>query len=210
MESYFDIAFCSFLNLMAFYQTKYLEDFYSFFELPLDAFNSFFVFIILILVVAFPYSAYKYVDKYQKHLHQKEVQAKYGVFYYDLNLDNYHSTMFNFYFMLRRMLICTILTFMFEYTLFQQQLMLIMCVFNMIYMINVQPFQSQTKNYIETFNELSIYIANIFVTCFLDPGHHMDFTNGVGWAIICNAGFNILVNLLLVIGGTVRDVYRSI
>ena len=64
LESYFDIAFSAFLNLMAFYRTKYIEDFYEFFENPLDMMNCFVVMIMLVLVVTFPYNAFKYVNKY--------------------------------------------------------------------------------------------------------------------------------------------------
>ena len=85
-----------------------------------------------------------------------------------------------------------------------------MCLIQLIYMINVQPFQSQSMNYIETFNEMSIYLANLLVTCFLDPTHNMDFMNYIGWALIFNASLNILVNMLLLCATSIRDLCRII
>jgi hypothetical protein len=55
LESYFDVAFCAFLNLVAFYESKDVADFAGYFETDIDAINSVIALSFLIAVLIFPF-----------------------------------------------------------------------------------------------------------------------------------------------------------
>ena len=63
LESYFDVAFCAFLNLVAFYTSADMADFAGFFETEIDAANSVGAICFLIAVLIFPYYVWRAIKK---------------------------------------------------------------------------------------------------------------------------------------------------
>lgn len=91
LESYFDVAFCAFLNLVAFYESKDFDDFAGYFETKLDALNSVLAISFLIAVLIFPFYVHRAIKKNFDNLEDRNVVAHYGVFYEDLKLESYHA-----------------------------------------------------------------------------------------------------------------------
>ena len=59
LESYFDIAIGTFINLMAFYQAESLADFGAFFSTPTDFINSMITIVMAFSIFYFPYWMFK-------------------------------------------------------------------------------------------------------------------------------------------------------
>mmetsp|Transcript_12135 Transcript_12135/g.11984 ORF Transcript_12135/g.11984 Transcript_12135/m.11984 type:complete len:123 (+) Transcript_12135:161-529(+) len=75
-----------------------------------------------------------------------------------------------------------------------------------IYLIWEQPFMDKRDFYLEVFNELSILVASYNLIFFTDAYDDPDFQYKVGYFLISITVFNIAVNILIILLGTVKSV----
>ena len=143
LEGYFDIAFCAMLNTLGYYdQRDDWSKLVAFFDTWDDFINSMITIAGFFFTFIFPVWVGWKLHKNFGRLHKPEVQDQCGVFIEGYNYNKYHSAMYNFYFMVRRAVTLSIIMLMWQYPLYQLQLLIISASANIIYFMNVQPFDS--------------------------------------------------------------------
>ena len=81
LESYFDLAICSLLNLMAF--IEYNDEFSDFFSSFDDTLCSVFTIVYSILIFMTPLAAFYIIKTKLRFLHYRDTRSKFGVLYSD-------------------------------------------------------------------------------------------------------------------------------
>lgn len=72
------------------------------------------------------------------------------------------------------------------------------------------PYTTKEKLFFEQFNECFIIIINYHMMCFADFVQD-DWTRGiVGWSMMATVGFNLIINMMYIIVGSVKDSYKNI
>lgn len=115
--------------------------------------------------------------------------------------------LFNFFFMVRRIIFVMSVIYLNGYPVLQVNLMLVQSLSFVVYLIVAKPFEDPKINRIEIFNELSI----LFITypSLLFTGYFnadVDLQYKAGWAMIIMIFGNIAVNLIFV----VKENYRAV
>ena len=123
----------------------------------------------------------------------------------EINFNDYHSSMYTFYFISRRLLTGFGLVVFSESPLFQCNSLLVFSTINFIYLVNCRPFLSAKLNRIEIFNELTIIFCSHMYNIFLRGEGTIGFISTVGWVFIGAAAFNILGNFSIVIFESISD-----
>ena len=103
MESYFDLVFCAMINIWALTHFQNSADLQSFFETPLDVLASTLTIIYSILLLIYPVFGYIGVWKNQGRLNTRKVQKQLQPLLEGIKLNEFHSSMFNVYFLWRRL-----------------------------------------------------------------------------------------------------------
>ena len=133
MESYFDLVICTMINILALYQTKNNQEFKSFFETPLDATCSTMALIYSFLFFAYPiWGAVKIVMN-QGKLGQKKIKDELGPLLDGIKLDHFHTSMYNIYFLVRRLLTGIGLVVLRYHPFFQSYFLMIFSWINFMY-----------------------------------------------------------------------------
>ena len=85
---------------------------------PSDVLNSLVALLYTCLMISFPIWSTMKITKYFGKLDDKDVAARYGMLYEDIDINYFHTAHYNNYFMLRRFAIGMVLIMFYEYTLF--------------------------------------------------------------------------------------------
>jgi hypothetical protein len=167
MESYFDLTFACSVNVLAFMEVRNLKGLEPFFGTPLDIACSVIVIIYACLLVFFPLYGLVTIWKNQGMLDKKEIYRSLQPFLEGLKLNRFHSSMYNVYFLLRRLASGFSLVMLNKYPYFQCSILMICSVINFIYTFSERPFLEGKAYYIELMNEFCIllcsYVYNIFL-----------------------------------------------
>lgn len=144
IESYFDLAMCSLLNVLAFFEKrggKY--DFYDFWQTRDDIVCSILAIVYAIIIMAFPFYGYKQITKNFKQLSRKEVQMTIGIFYEDNRTNTEWRALYNIFFLYRRMFSVGVLVYIENYPFFQTTLLTSFSSINFIYLFVNNPLLSK-------------------------------------------------------------------
>ena len=120
LECYFDLVVCSFINVDAFLMTKNNDELKSFFtESSDDIFCSTLTLFYFVMVLAFPVFVFMILRKFQGKFDHPYIPDIVCVFMDGVKTDDYHSSMYNVYFLGRRFLTAFVLVWLRDYPFFQ-------------------------------------------------------------------------------------------
>ena len=208
MESYFDLAFCALMNFLSFY-TNEEYNLGDYFHTVDDVFCSVITFVYFMLIIIFPVWGYKLIVNNQEDLENPDIADKIDVFIEDVRTDTKHRSLFNIYFLVRRLFSVIVLIYMDSLPFFQCTLLAVFSTINVIYMVAHMPISTARANKIEIFNEFCILICNHIMTVFLNVAMPITLKNDLGWFIIGVASVNFGFNLSLVAYESFTEVYEE-
>mmetsp|Transcript_34567 Transcript_34567/g.25697 ORF Transcript_34567/g.25697 Transcript_34567/m.25697 type:complete len:150 (-) Transcript_34567:474-923(-) len=90
---------------------------------------------------------------------------------------------------------------------FQIQLNIMANFFAFMYSMGIAPFSENLLNYLEYFNEFTVLVISYFLIFFTDFSDDKEMEYLLGWVVIVMTLFNILVNLIVIIKLTSRNLY---
>ena len=102
MESYFDIIFCTFINLAAFIECASIVEFKTFFKKPLDIACSTITIFYAILTIMFPLYGGILIYYNRNRLEKKKINVQLEVYLEGIRLDSLSAAMYNILFLIRR------------------------------------------------------------------------------------------------------------
>jgi hypothetical protein len=163
---------------------------------------------ILIVVFVFPIFCWVLLWTKFDHLKQDWAILRFGSTYASLRTDSKQALLYNIFYMLRRLLIALIATFIKSHPYAQVQIIVFHCILMILYILAVKPFDLPLLNYTEIFNECSIISAAYHLFAFTDflDDPHMQYE--VGWSLIGVTLFNLSVNMLIMMWGTYHKLRR--
>lgn len=147
-------------------------------------------------------------NKEEKEL--EEEKRKLGdQMYADLRAENKLAFFYNFFFLLRRLLHCLLLTVSFDFAFLQCQGILALIFVNELYLLIVQPFKDPLMNFLEVLNEFCIYLCALFCLVFAGLVEDPHVFQDLGWAYIGVLGIQFAMNICFVIGISLREFERK-
>lgn len=105
------------------------------------------------------------INKYQGRLEEGGEFVEFLI--QDLKVDDYHSSMYLIYFLIRRFLTAGILIFANRSPYFQCTFLMLSSTINFIYLSSSRPLSTRKENAIELFNELCILLCSHLFDVFL-------------------------------------------
>lgn len=156
--------------------------------------------IITSLIIIFYMLFYSFVKIHcnQGNLNDPEIRSQLGVLTDGYKLYSYHSSMYNVYYLTRRVLTSIILVVFHEHPYFQASMLLVMSTINLIYTFSEKPFTSSKTNKIEVFNETCILICSYTTFMQVNVAYETSIKNFLGLAFIISGGINVFVNLVII------------
>lgn len=107
--------------------------------------------------------------------------------------------MFNFYFIIRRLISVAVLVLIDDYPFFQSTSLTILSTINLIYVVSVYPMERKLANRIEVLNELLILCFCHIMTLFLNDNMPDSLNDDLGWVLIAFIAINVTMNLAIVL-----------
>ena len=208
LESYFDICFCTLINVIALsiaLKEGHLDKYFGSFS---DALCTSITLFYMLVLVLFPAWGAVSIMRNFKKLETSTLKSRFGVSTEDLATTSVNQALFNIIFMARRFLNVAVLVFV-DWSFAQCQLLMIFSTASFIYRFTARPYKSQFQNRVELFNELTILLCSHICNQFLDIAIHLDTRDILGWVLIGLAVFNILVNLALIGLRVVMDCWKT-
>jgi hypothetical protein len=209
LESYFDICFCCVINMIAFVEALQTNTIGDHFATWYDAVNSASTLMYTVLLFYFPLHVYRVITDNFEGLELEVIKDQYGLYYEDYRTKTKAQALYNVFFLQRRLLTTLILVFVKHVPFFQVTLLLLFSTVNFIYTWVTRPLHSRKENAIELFNELTIMLCCHVSNLFLNLAIPLAFRGLLGWILMGIAGFNVLVNLSIIIYNTLKDSYIS-
>lgn len=122
---------------------------------------------------------------------------------------DYHSSMYNVYFLVRRFFSGIILVIFHAHPYFQVSFLMVFSTINFVYLSTVKPMESKKENYIEIFNEFGILMCAYVMNIFLQRSAPPSFMALMGWTFMGISMFNILINVALAVGYMIFEFVSS-
>jgi hypothetical protein len=139
IEDYFAMMFAIAVNLMAFIEFSRKLKIDELFKKPWDKANSILTIVLAIVFIAIPSYGFIAIHRNQGKLSSKKVYNKLEAYIEGIRLDSYHSSMFNVYFLARRLFSGLFLVFFNKYPMLQVTVLTISSVINFIYQASEKP-----------------------------------------------------------------------
>jgi hypothetical protein len=142
----------------------------------------------------------------------KKCREELGPLLDGIQLDDYHSSMFNIYFLLRRLLTGFGLVAFYQYPFFQCFCLMTFSIINFVYQFATKPMEEPVENKLELFNEYCILLCAYCMNVFSNPAITPKLGVYLEWTFLAIACGNILVNVIVIsmsgcIGGG-KDIQR--
>ena len=169
---------------------------------PDDIMNTSLVLIYAVLVIIFPVWGYIVIMRNFDHLGDENIKEKYGVFYEDNRTGSIHQALYNIYFMARRFITVLMLCTLLDFPFFQCSILTVFSITELAYLMGSRPLLSNKENKIEQFNEMCILFSSYLMTTFLNVAMEEEMRYWLGTVLIGIAGFNITINLIIVIANS--------
>jgi hypothetical protein len=161
LETYFDLAIGTFINIQAFIECQSLQEFSQFFRTPTDFSCSAITILTLVAIVVLPIWIFRLISKNRKEVHKVEFQDKYHWLFEDLSVSGYDIALYQFYYLLRRIYLAFIVVFMPTRPVLHCLSFIGLSMMSLIYLLRHRPFKKFKDTAIETGNEICIMSAYI-------------------------------------------------
>ena len=125
----------------------------------------------------------------------------------DLRASTLDVALFQFWFVLRRLYIAGILTFLAEWAVVHVPSFLFLSTVQLIYLLRAQPYSKIENFWIEFFNEGCILLCAIFVLDIMNPKNSIEQNHTIGWSLIYVLSANVGGNLIIVAYQTSSDLF---
>mmetsp|Transcript_27971 Transcript_27971/g.42294 ORF Transcript_27971/g.42294 Transcript_27971/m.42294 type:complete len:228 (+) Transcript_27971:96-779(+) len=136
---------------------------------------------------------------------QEKYPESLSVLFEEFELTSKPKALYQAFFLLRRLILVTILIFLRHQVFFQCLIISHLSILNLVYLTYFRPFESHSQNRIEIFNEFTVFLSSMTINSFLNGGVELTFREFTGWMLIGISCLNIIVNLLLLGGQTLSD-----
>jgi len=130
MESYFDLLFCSFINLIALVETTEIG---LFFKRRDDFISSVITIVYVAAIFMFPVYVSVMILRNFAQLEENRVKEQHGIFYDGVNTKTRGQALYNVFFMMRRLATVAVLIFFRDVPFFQCQFLMLFSVTTFIY-----------------------------------------------------------------------------
>ncbi len=145
-----------------------------------------------------------------KEHHFDAYENRVGEVYGDMKKDSKPALLYLSIFCLRRFIFVTTIFFMSDFPLFQQFTFCLLNFTYLIYLVAVNPMEEPSANHMEIFNEAMILGVNYHLFLFHFFADDPDSAYNVGWSCIGITMIMMLVNVVIVIVKTFKDVKLAI
>ncbi len=145
-----------------------------------------------------------------KENHFNAYENRVGEIYGDMRKDSKPALLYLSIFCLRRFLFVASVFFMGDIPLFQQFTFCILNFSYLIYLISVKPLEEPSANHMEIFNEGMILGVNYHLFLFHFFAEDPDSAYNVGWSCIGITLIMMLVNVVIVLVKTFKDIRFAI
>lgn len=208
LEACFDLSMCCFISLSAFCVSEDFDDFAEFWQTRDDILASVCTIAALFCIFLFIIYGYVNIKKNQGNLDDAEVESQLRVFTDGCHTDSFHSSMYNVYFLSRRVFTSFVLVAAEKYPYFQSSSLLAISTLNLVYTLAEKPLICTLTNRIEAFNEACVLLCcyTSFMQC--NKALNKAAQAWLGWVFIYAAGFNIFVNLVVTCYNSVIGLHR--
>jgi hypothetical protein len=161
LETYFDLAIGTFINIQAFIECQGLREFSQFFRTFTDFSCSAITIVMLVAIVTLPIWIFRLISKNRKDVHKEEFQDKYPWLFEELSVTGYDIALYQFYYLLRRVYLAFIVVFMPFRPVLHCLSFIALSLANLIYLLRHQPFKKFKETGIEIGNEICILSAYV-------------------------------------------------
>ncbi len=80
----------------------------------------------------------------------------------------------------------------------------------LLYIGMVQPFEKQSMNNLELFNEFCVLLCSYQMLIFTSFVEEVEVIMNTGWALIATLCFNLIINMFLMLLITIKDMVSKI
>jgi len=131
------------------------------------------------------------------------LRQRFGALFDNLWVTSTASLLYNFFYLARRYFFALSIGVLGGTPPIQHFLQAFMSLGLIIYLLKCRPHLQMIDNYIEVYNELTIFLTFVFITPFLhDEGFSAEDKYNHGFVVIALIMLNVLVNFLLFAKGT--------
>ena len=150
------------------------------------------------------------IKKNKDNLEDPEFVGKYGWLFEGMRGAEYEVAMFNVYFMLRRLYLALILTFLPDWTVLQVFSFVVCSFLNLVYLFRQWPYITNKDNWVEIGNETAVLMCALVIVDMINPANSSSKRNSLGWFLIYVVGGNVGFNLVLVGQAVFSDIINKI
>ena len=185
IEGYLELLFSALISVISLTEDDFGDN-------RSDQFSAYVACFSLFTLLILPIYIFCKIKSNQAVLGDPDIQFNYGLFYQDLNLNNFYRSIFHVVFLMRRFLYVVTVMFLQAYPSLQLIILMKLSVCYICYIIYWQPFAEKGLNQVEMFNEICIYLV---IVNFLIMNSQVDGKTLFGWVFVAVCGFNLLINL---------------
>mmetsp|Transcript_11177 Transcript_11177/g.16959 ORF Transcript_11177/g.16959 Transcript_11177/m.16959 type:complete len:326 (-) Transcript_11177:1100-2077(-) len=159
VAGYLELAICSFISILEFSPAKIEKNFKESNNWS-DVFDHFVGLSSTFFCLALPLHFYFTISKNQRKLDEEEFSSQHGYMYEDLKLNSTASSLFNCFYMSRRLLLAFILVAGLHYGNLQLLAHVQLSLAYTGYLLGQRPFTDSARNFKEGFNEVCIVLIS--------------------------------------------------
>lgn len=198
MESQLLLSFCAVLNMVALARASEEGTLGLHFSSVGDVISSISTIFYVLVLVLFPGWGFYSIIKNKDSLNTVSMRKKaFSVFTDNLRTGSLGQSLFNVFFLLRRVITVLILVLI-TWPYAQAQLLMITSTVSLIYLCTNLPFKAALHNRLEVFNEASILLCSYIISALLDIDIHIDSRNKLGWVAMGIALTCLIVNVAFI------------
>jgi hypothetical protein len=135
---------------------------------------------------------------------KKTFRRRWLSLYEELNVKKKVSLGFNLFFVFRRIIYVQTGFMLSNYPSQQLQVLLLMNLFNQIYIGNYTPMISRSRNRFEFFNDICVYLVTCHFLFFSDFVDNQELQYLIGFSCIGFIALNIMINMSVVVSNVLR------
>ncbi|CDW81605.1 UNKNOWN [Stylonychia lemnae] len=162
-------------------------------------FASLLAIMLVCLSITFPFLIMVLLIPNQNQLQDKKYSDTYGALYADIRTNSKLPLFFNVIYVGRRIIFAGVAIIGQNHPFFQIQALIFHCLFIIMFLIIVKPFQKSLNNYLEILNEICILGASYHLLVLTDYTPDDDIQYMAGWSLIGITVFNMLINIFVMV-----------
>ena len=212
---YLDLALCAGLGTIALFISNDDATYNEFYE-GWNILSTTVALCSLLVTVLFPFYIHYTIKSNFNNLEDPNVFEKHGSLYGEMNTKSYMAAQYNFYAIMRRLIMTIIMLLLRKRTLLQVNLYIVMSIMNLGYLFQGQLFLDKKVWLAEISNEVCVGLCSYIHYQFMltssseDEAALLSLKNKNGWFLIGFISFNILFNILLVSYDASVQIYQVI